>query len=659
MTGTFHSNGRLSARSASDRDGVAWRIRFVVLSLTVFAALVRLVPRMPGAELDSSWMLALNQAVSQALRFGDQVAFTFGPYASAYTAMYHPATDSRSLLASLLFAAAYSCAMVVVFRKAGWLRTLAYCGAMTGLVFSQEIPGADPVRFIARDAFFLSYYLLIIEVCVITRVAGGVVSNEAGRAEKLVIVFLFGVMGLLPLIKGSFFVLSLIVGTMSVGYLLTDRRRPLGLWCAASMATALVIFWLAARQSLAGLPGYLASIGAVVGGYTEAMQVTGSIEDIGAYLAVALVIVVAICLAGAWRPIDKAFVASGFAFVLFIAFKSSFVRHDIHVLIAATLLPLAALGLQAVVATRIALFAVMGSLAFALYVDRLYLQASPRDFLANLSTPYTDFTKGMHLRLSGGERLAQDYAAAIRTLAVEAPLPVLIGTTDVYSYGQSSLIASGNAWAPRPTLQSYAAFVPRLALANKAHLQGVDAPANVILKVEPIDNRFPLMEDGPSWPVFLKHYRPVSSNPSGLLLSRNDVADPPDENVKLLDAIHRLDEFVGVPSSARPVFVRLQIRPTLWGRALALAFKPPILSIEAQLANGRRARFRIVSTMAEAGFILSPLIRSEKEFALLYEEVSQLEGLRVVGFTVRSEGPAGLWAVDYGVTLESVPVTYR
>jgi len=34
----------------------------------------------------------MNQAIAQGLSFGDDIVFTFGPYASVYTQLYHPAT---------------------------------------------------------------------------------------------------------------------------------------------------------------------------------------------------------------------------------------------------------------------------------------------------------------------------------------------------------------------------------------------------------------------------------------------------------------------------------------------------------------------------------------------------------------------------------------
>src|ERR1700722_20375304 len=45
---------------------------------------------MPLVKPDQSWMMAMNEAVARHLRFGKEIVFTFGPYASIYTRVFHP-----------------------------------------------------------------------------------------------------------------------------------------------------------------------------------------------------------------------------------------------------------------------------------------------------------------------------------------------------------------------------------------------------------------------------------------------------------------------------------------------------------------------------------------------------------------------------------------
>lgn len=68
-------------------------------------------PIMPGIGFDQSWKYALNEAVSRGSVFGRDVIYSFGPYASVYTRMYSPATDTMMMLASSLLATGFCIAL--------------------------------------------------------------------------------------------------------------------------------------------------------------------------------------------------------------------------------------------------------------------------------------------------------------------------------------------------------------------------------------------------------------------------------------------------------------------------------------------------------------------------------------------------------------------
>ena len=55
-------------------------------------------------------------------------------------------------------------------------------------------------------------------------------------------------------------------------------------------------------------------------------------------------------------------------------------------------------------------------------------------------------------------------------------------------------------------IQSYAAFTPELADLNAAYLRSSHAPDNVFFECAPIDDHYPSLDDGLSWPVLLTRY---------------------------------------------------------------------------------------------------------------------------------------------------------
>ncbi len=83
---------------------------------TFFAVFVPFMPLMPSSGLDSSWKFAMNQAIAQQLNIGSDVIFTFGPYASIYTMVYHPTTDHLMMLGSCLISIGYITLTIVLSK---------------------------------------------------------------------------------------------------------------------------------------------------------------------------------------------------------------------------------------------------------------------------------------------------------------------------------------------------------------------------------------------------------------------------------------------------------------------------------------------------------------------------------------------------------------
>jgi hypothetical protein len=114
-----------------------------------------------------------------------------------------------------------------------------------------------------------------------------------------------------------------------------------------------------------------------------------------------------------------------------------------------------------------------------------------------------------------------------------------------------------------------------------------------------------------------------------------------------------LGEAVSIPGSERPLFASIIIKPTLLGRLAAFFFKPAHLELRMRLADGREKRFRFVAGMGETGFLLSPLIETTKEFALLYAgDMQPLAAKAVTSFSLHPEGrrlAKGQWSNRYAV----------
>ena len=585
---------------------------------------------MPAAGLDPSWMLAVNQAVAQGLSFGDQVIFTFGPYASVYTQQYHPATDAMMLGASMSLALSYWLALVLVMSGARWPWTVAFVVISLAVTYS-------------RDAIFF-VEALVAALATYTIVSSSRESRSPGVSRLVCVALLLAPLGLLPLVKGSTLVLCGTLAALCVLLSLAEKRIAIAVTCALSPVASMLVFWVAAGQPVAALPPYITNMAEMAGGYAQAMALEGNVREIALYVVASAALLGTVLAQSALTKASRLFLFCAFGMFLFVAFKAGFVRHDAHAFAAANSVLLAAMILPFSVRTTAAVLpAVLVAVLSWADIHTHHAQASMAKVIDTLASVYSATRTGLRHGVHRRDWLRPQFDAALRRLNEEAAFPVLPGTTDIYSFNQSSLIASGNTWAPRPVLQSYAAYTPPLAEANRRHLSADQAPRNIIFRVEPVGTRLPSLEDGPSWPVLLSRYRPVRFDRDFLFLERREVDGNDDGGNSSQRSRRRFGESITMPPSAGgPILAHVAIRPSLRDRIGSFLFKPGQLKIRLRLRNGQRREYQLIAGMAAAGFVVSPLVENTREFGMLYGRQELLESKQVDSLEIRpADGPDG------------------
>jgi len=606
-----------------------------LLLVTVVCVFAPFQPDLPMGDSESSWALGLNQAVAQGMVFGRDILYTLGPYSSISTRAYHPATDHLVLFGLIYLGLLFGTTLVLLSRGSRWYLLLAVWLVLAGFLLAR-----DPVY--VRDTLLLAYPFLVGVYCctLLQRTGGG-----RGVGSVTLLLLLFSPFGLLPLVKGSFLVLCTVVALLAVLVLALHRQWVPAVAVAVSVCVSLPVFWLLSGQPLAALPAYLAALLPVIAGYSDAMFKYGSAREVVAYLVAAAGLMGVVLWQRSLRPVLRLYLFAVFFLVLFVAFKGGFVRHDGHAVAASATLVLAALVFALVFPSRRALAGVALCVCAWIYIDPYLANATLTDTLVRVQATYTKVVEGMKLR-GEDRRLAGAYDRRLAQLRQERPLPLLEGTSDIYSYSQSYLIASGNTWNPRPVFQSYAAYSPALARLNRDHLQGDNAPDNLFFRVEPIDRRLPASEDGPSWPSLLARYRPGGLEHGYLFLHRiRGVADVESGDRTLPGGgSYAFGQPVPIPGGPGAlVFATVSVDKSLPGILAGILFKPAELDITLTLEDGAQRTFRLVPGMAEAGFLLSPLIESTVQFARLYGAPADLADKQVTSFSILPAGASYQW----------------
>lgn len=295
----------------------------IFLLFTVVCVFVPFYPAMPSAGLDSSWGLGMNQAVAQGFSIGKELIFTFGPYASIYTTIYHPSTDFMMIGGGLYLAISYWASIVVLMRGI----------ALHWAVFCYAILVTILVTSSGRDALFFSYPLLV-ALSSFKIIHAENRASVVSKFDLLILVLLFSPFGLLPLIKGSIGVLCCLITILCFLFFIHNKRKYIAIACLISPLVTMILFWAASGQSLVNLPNYYLNLLPIISGYTDAMAINGFIHEVLLYIAVSLLLLLVIINERKVSGIPKVFLFLTFSICLFLSFKAGFVRHDGHAIIA-------------------------------------------------------------------------------------------------------------------------------------------------------------------------------------------------------------------------------------------------------------------------------------------------------------------------------------
>jgi hypothetical protein len=604
-------------------------VTFVLTTLLV----VPFSPFVSGLD-GEPWRYAINAAVADHMVFGRDIIFTAGPLSTIYTRAYHPATDTILIVGSALLAIALCLgfAAITSVRRRPWL-------LLIPLVISQ-LP--------FEGAMILALPLLL--VLVAERAA-----SEGGKRILPTLFILAFACTLLPLIKGTMAVAVAASGGLALLPLV--RRRPVvAISAVAACAVLLIVSWLYVGQPLSALPIFFLSQLPVMAGYTAAMAIPGNTWEAVVYPLFGLGVVLAVTgprLTQRWR------VTLVTAILLFIAFKAGFVRHDTHPTISACAIAFA--GLIAFVEkqtiSRKALLGLLAGFSGAVITSMSYQSYDVDEMQRRLSTLLSESAEGLVQRIAHPGELRERFAAENARLRQVYPLPVYRGTADIYPDSAAALIASGTPWSPRPTISSYAAYTPSLAKADADHLRN-NPPSRIYFDIVSLDERYPSLDDGLSWPILLKEYG-VSGFVGDYAILEHGNADSTIQFGSEVTRDVRTGDTVALGLAGKPIWARIDIQPTWLGRLASVIYKLPRLKLAATYDDGNARSYRLIPGMASEGFLLSPTISDSKAFVALHsrEQRSLLAGNYVTHIRIAGDtGSRWLWSSEYKLTLQTVDI---
>jgi len=555
----------------------------------------------PPGRAGTSCALSMNTAIAEHLQIGKDIIFTFGPYTCLYYEFYHPSTFFMTIFGGLIIGLCYGFCLLYLSKQGGIISLIGFLCAF--IAFR-----------LVKDSLFYAYFLLLVSsIYVYISNNKNIDKSKENRKIILVLIFLIAPMGLLPLIKGSFTLLCIVYTLLLSFYLYYNKYSKLAITVLFGPLLWSILFWIISGQSIIALPAYFINLSIIISGYSEAVSLTGPLIEILLYLFGIVMILWAILRMNE-SAVNKIFLFTSFILFLFMVFKAGFVRHDsYHVHTASESLVFAGLIVNFIDLKKRNIFILCSTILIWAYIDQSRFNTSIQHIYQGFSNIYIRPFKGF----VGNVTYETEYKNRLESIRNEISIPALPGTTDIYSYDQKYLLASNNKWNPRPIIHSYSAYTPTLAKLNEQHLRKSSAPENILFCLQPIDDHFPSLEDGLSWPALFDNYTVTKIDNDLAYLSKNKLIKSTSTFINILERVNKVGETVLIPDSDAPLFAEINIKLNFLGSLLSIVFKPPPLMLNVKLKNGTNSQYRVSSNMMQSGFFLSPMVMNTRDFIFL------------------------------------------
>ncbi len=615
------------------RETKSSSIFWLVIVLFLFLSTFLLSGRNYTTEgADPSWNAVVEYAAEHSLQAGSDIIFTTGPlgFLNIYT------STGRLLPVKAAFAFLWTVAVVL---------------ASVGLARNMR----GPLK-----------YLLIIWILFFSYV--GKLEHHAGlifayaamtwlgliSVPALVSLILFLVVIVLSQVKYTFFLNAVGVIAIIFACKLGQRKIRPALFFAAITSGSFLLLWFLSRQGLTQIPAWISGSYEIASGYSRAMSLSPKPHVLIACLLACFITAAAVftLMAKHRRDISRIGFLVALGLLIFLTWKHGIVRADAHVFWLIVFLPptfgflLTRPIAESLSARSFATLCTMFVIVCLLCVwgGRAQSPGWWMDEIRHWPDHIADNAKLVGRLLIGDSTYPfMQTPEEVRRMQADARLfevNSLVGQdpVDVFNYGQGAAILNNLNYQPRPIFQSYSAYTPELQQRNMEFYLSERRPPFVLFSQETIDKRFPTLDDALVLPFLFKNYTPIAREQRFLLMQ---VASPfpiPPE----LHLVHEqkicFDEVLDISSwNEKPVFLAVDMKPTLWGRILQFLYKPPAVFMHCQMESAD-IDYRYVPSMGELGFMVSPLVSHNQDIFDLMMGLPE-KRLRKITFRMSTQIP--------------------
>ncbi len=685
----------------NDRIESAWqplRLIWPLLIALVATFSFLTIPRYPYLITDAlSYEAVLSYAHEHRLQFGADIVFSYGPLGFLVNRSFFPHASTARLLVDCSFCFAVAAGVCLLAwrlqRLSRWLLIVVFI-----LIAANIDPRAD-----------LLFYIGILCWTLICRSSRALI----GPASVLTLFAAFGILVKVNLLLWSALSLGLVASTWCV-----RRRFFAAIALLIGAAGALLAGWLAAGQSPANLPAYLSRVYQLSAAYNGAAALNALPALTARGLMVVAFLAAILTLRFAWLPgvetrrlrIEGSLLLLWTCGLVFLLWKHGFNRADLYHMGFffgfAAILPFALDAIGAAPPGReplappraddpssespdltrsrrharcVFLARILGFVCCILVFSTLgswFFAGLPEMLLAPLQNVSLNIRSLSHWSEWIEER---NHAREAALSPTQLPPGVLasIGQSTVDVFGANQIYALHNKlnYHPRPVFQSYCALNAALNTLNERFFLGPRCPEFVLFNLNPLDHKFPPLEDSFVLRDLVFNYALVSSNAPCLVLKRRTTT--PLRLTLVREGLVSMRKPIDLKGFASTnVWIEIEVAPTFAGRCRQFLFKPapvrlvawfnpgdlqanPLPGRTADAPGGRegntQAPWKAPPPMLSAGFLGSPLLLDDRDVTNFLSGGSVR---RPIAYSVELDpGSAAFWQHEIRYRIYTMPGT--
>ncbi|MBI4854895.1 MAG: tetratricopeptide repeat protein [Acidobacteria bacterium] len=573
--------------------------------------------------IDCSWELALHEFFATKKQFGTEIIFSYGPYGFLAARAYHPKTYWLTNIGWLFFALVFWWSSFYIAYKLFKNKFFVFSWFFI-IFFIATDPNLPDNIFACFYLFFLLHNLYI--------------KDNLLAFNKIILLI---AITLISLIKFSFFSISIpIIIFISLNDFI-KKKKPTGL---ITFILTLLTLWLAAGQSILNFPSYIKNNLEIAYYYNFAMTphyLTSEYGVVPSYLpplldsisiAYFFIFLALVLFLTTWHKEKSTtiFLGLSFLYFVFIVIKMCYGRFDVFHLIPnlLTLCFIATFFFIFCFEQKQHLYIKILSIISVLLLFSL-LQNSLRDHLNTnlLSIIPSNFNLILeHTRqfweVSRGKiNLQEKYELELEKERDSFPLKPLEGSVDIHSHTQVAVIANKFNYTPRPIFQSYITYSPLLSEINSKYFSKTP-PDYLLFSNKTIDTRYPTLDDSLSYLEFLTKYQIKDISPKSDFLILQHTKNTNTYSFTQENTVETtFNKEVSIPKLDKGVvWVKIDIEYSTVGNIFSKIYKPMPLYLNVITKSNKKYRYFLPTPMAKTGFLLSPLIKNNQDFAKLFTE---------------------------------------